>query len=95
MESGAQPGNTNATKGKEYRQALKRALARKSKKNVSAGLEAIALKLIEAAYLGEAWAIKEIADRIDGKPAQAIVGGDDDDNPIQLIGRIRLVKPGD
>lgn len=28
-----------------------------------------------------------------GKPAQAIIGGDDDDNPIQVVGKIELV-PG-
>jgi hypothetical protein len=29
-------------------------------------------------------AIKEIGDRLDGKPAQAIIGGDDDDPAIRL-----------
>lgn len=35
-------------------------------------LRVIAEKLVEAAEAGESWAIREIADRIDGKPMQAI-----------------------
>lgn len=38
-----------------------------------------ARRLIE---MGDIPAIKEIADRLDGKVAQAIIGGDEDDNPI-------------
>jgi hypothetical protein len=37
---------------------------------------------------GDVAAIREIADRLDGKVAQAIVGGDDDDNPVNVIRRI-------
>jgi hypothetical protein len=35
-------------------------------------LRTIAEKLVQAAEAGESWAIKEVADRIDGKPMQAI-----------------------
>ncbi len=51
-------------------------------------LRAIADKLVELAISGELQAIKEIADRIDGKPAQAIIGGDEDDPAISFVGRI-------
>lgn len=83
MMAGAPVGNHNAAKGKEFRQALKRAMARKSG-TVSAALEKIAEQLMAAAEQSEPWAIKEIADRFDGKPAQAIVGGDEDDPPITV-----------
>lgn len=33
---------------------------------------------------GDVAAIREIADRLDGKVPQALVGGDDDENPINL-----------
>lgn len=48
--------------------------------------------LIRAA--DETAAAKEVGDRLDGKPAQAIIGGDDDDAPMRLetIRRI-IVKP--
>ena len=71
MESGGQPRNTNATKGALYNSALKRALARAGK-NVDGGLNKVADKLVEAAINGEQWAVKEVADRMDGKAAQSI-----------------------
>lgn len=49
-----------------------------------------ARRLIE---MGDIPAIKEIADRLDGKVAQAIVG--DDDSPLNIIHQItrRIVDP--
>lgn len=43
---------------------------------------------------GDAVAIRELADRLDGKVAQGIIGGDDDDAPVQIqtIERI-ITKP--
>lgn len=41
-----------------------------------------ARQLIE---MGDIPAIKELADRLDGKVAQALVGGDEDDSPLQVI----------
>lgn len=43
----------------------------------------------------ETAAAREIGDRLDGKPAQAIVGGEDDDNPIKLVTKVELVAPSD
>jgi hypothetical protein len=44
----------------------------------------------------ETAAAREVGDRLDGKPAQAIVGGGPDDEPVRLetIRRI-IVRPGD
>lgn len=39
----------------------------------------------------ETAAAAQIGDRLDGKPAQAIVGGDEDDNPIRTITKIEIV----
>lgn len=50
-------------------------------------LRSIAEKLVESALEGKMDAIKEIADRLDGKPAQAIVG-DSEHDAIQLVARI-------
>lgn len=36
-------------------------------------------------------AANAIADRLDGKPAQAIIGGDEDDNPLNVVHRIERV----
>jgi hypothetical protein len=79
----APAGNQNAKNAKRWQQALRRALARKSNQSVEAGLDAIADLVVAAAYEGEQWAIREVGEREDGKPAQAIVG-DPDADPIQI-----------
>ena len=56
----------------QFRQALKRVLTRSSEVDVTAGLERMARKLVQAANKGEQWALLEIANRIDGKPAQTV-----------------------
>lgn len=57
-------------------------------------LRIIAAKLIEMAQGGDMQAIKELADRTDGKPAQAIVG-DDESDPINVVTKIvrEIVRP--
>jgi len=39
----------------------------------------------------ETAAAREIGDRLDGKPAQAIIGGDDDDPAVQHVHKIERV----
>lgn len=57
-------------------------------------LRAVADALVDKAMAGDVPAIKEIADRIDGKVPQALVG-DDESDPINLVHVIerRLVRP--
>lgn len=50
-----------------------------------------ARKLLEQ---GDVPSIRELADRLDGKPTQAIVG-DDDAPPISVVTRVRLLGPDD
>lgn len=56
----------------------------------------IARQLLERAG-SETAAAREIGDRLDGKPAQAIIGGEDDDPAIQTVTKIELigVRPPD
>jgi hypothetical protein len=58
-------------------------------------LDELADSLITAAKGGDISALKELGDRLDGKPSQALVGGDEDDNPIRTITEIRttIVDP--
>jgi hypothetical protein len=79
-------GNQNARKAKLFEQAIKRALARATGESVDAGLDRGADQLVKAFIEGEQWAIKEVADRLDGKPAQTI--GGDPENPLEVIQRI-------
>jgi hypothetical protein len=39
----------------------------------------------------ETAAAREVGDRLDGKPAQAIIGGDEDDPELKIITRIERV----
>ena len=57
-------------------------------------LRTIAEKLVTAAEAGESWAIKEVADRIDGKPMQAVEHSGEDGAPISMILR-KVVDPKD
>lgn len=77
-KSGGQPGNTNARSGADFRQAIKRGLTRLAETSGVGspthreGLDAIADALVGAAAAGSLGAIKEIADRTDGKAHQSI-----------------------
>lgn len=53
-------------------------------------LRKVADALVEKAMTGDVPAIKEIADRLDGKVPQAVVG-DNDADPIKLVHRIERV----
>jgi hypothetical protein len=87
---GAPLGNKNAARAKKWREAILRALARKSG-SVDAGLDAAADKLVILAVDdGDKWALEEIGNRLDGKPAQAIVG-DDDAPPVNVVAKVERV----
>jgi len=70
---------------KSFKAALDKAIAQDPK-----ALRRAADKLLLLASDGEAWAIKELADRLDGKPAQTLVG--DKDQPITVV--IKRFAPG-
>lgn len=84
-------GNANSGRKQEkpFRDAIRMELAAAGDDHKA--LRLIAAKLIEKATEGDMQAIKELADRTDGKVPQSIIGGDEDDNPIKLITRIELV----
>ena len=75
MAGGGQPNNTNATKGKPWRDAIQWALDNYEKEGVVArnmALRTIATKLVENALEGKLDAQKELGDRIEGKATQAV-----------------------
>lgn len=61
---GAPVGNDNAKKGKMFYDQLRKVLVQ----NDSFKLRKISDQLVDMAIKGEAWAIKEVIDRMDGKP---------------------------
>jgi len=91
---GAPAGNQNAKSAKRWQSAITRALAKAAGgEGLEAGLDKLAEKLVSAAESGEQWALLEIGNRLDGKPAQ-VIAGDDDLPPVKVKGAIELVRPG-
>jgi len=79
-ESGGQPGNKNSTKEKRlFADAVRRLAIQQNGKELREVIES----LFASAKAGEVPAIKEIADRLDGRVPQAIVGPDN--GPIQVL----------
>lgn len=94
--AGAPIGNQNAARARRWREAILRALARKSG-SVEAGLDAAADKLaLLAIDDGDRWALEEIGDRVDGKPAQALIHqGDEDGGPVKVERIERVIRRAD
>jgi hypothetical protein len=81
---GAPLGNHNAAKAKRWQKAIERALARAANSTTDAGLDKAADVFVQACFAGDLATLKELGDRIDGKPAQVIAG--DPENPIEVKG---------
>lgn len=77
-------GNQNAAKAKVWAAAIHRALeARTSRLEQKQALDELAEKLLEKCDEGDMGALKELGDRLDGRPAQAIVG--ETDQPLRMV----------
>lgn len=91
-----QPGQSGnpagRPKSRPFKDALQRAL--KAAESDTDLLDKVAFALVAKAHEGDVPAIKEIADRLDGKVTQTIAG--DDENPLKLIHQITRVitNPG-
>ena len=92
--AGAPVGNQNAARAKRWRESIMRALARKSG-SVDAGLDAAADKLAALAIDdGDKWALEEIGNRLDGRPAQSVIHeGDEEGGPIRLGLTVEYANP--
>jgi len=84
-------GNQYAAKSKRWTAAIDRAIAKRSKVEGVEALDTLAEKLLEQVDAGDVSAIKELGDRLEGKPAQSVTLSGDPDNPLQLVER-RVVK---
>ena len=58
-------------------------------------LRVVADALVDKAMSGDVQAIKEVADRLDGKVPQGVIGGDEDDNPIGIVFKTIYETRGD
>lgn len=88
-QRGGQPGNENASKGKLWVAALNRVVSQDDGKKLRAAAE----KLVDLAVGGDVQAMKELGDRLDGKPAQAITGVDGGPLTIELV-KFENTPPG-
>ena len=79
--SGAPIGNKNAQKGRIWNDQLRKAIAQDDGKRLRASVE----QLLNLASNGEPWAIKELADRLDGRPKQTNVLEASDEPELKAI----------
>ena len=72
--SGAPQGNNNASKGKTWRDALRKALIQYEDDDIKCGqaLGHIATNIIKAALNGDKDSWQEIGNRMDGRPVQGL-----------------------
>lgn len=89
--SGAPKGNTNAAKGKDWRDAIIDALAEEGP-GYKEGLLKVARTLVRDAITGDIYKIKEIGDRIDGKAAQSVELSGSEEAPLRVDARVTFVK---
>ena len=92
-ERGGQPGNQNATKGRPWALAIERALSKRSAIGRKEALDELAESLLAKCDQGDMAALKELGDRLDGRPGQAIVLGGDPDAPIVTRVERAIVDP--
>lgn len=80
-------GNQNAAKAKVWRSAIDRALERRTQSRTDGikEIDALADKLLDAVASGDLPALKEFGDRMDGKAAQSVTVGGDEDSPLRLM----------
>lgn len=75
-------GNQFATKSRLWRQAIERALGNRSRVDQVEALDALAEKLLARCDEGDMAALKELGDRLDGKPAQSVTVAGDEERPL-------------
>lgn len=90
--------NSGRRKDKPFRDAIMFALSKIEKLEDGTEhkrLDLLAEATVKKALTGDVPAIKEIADRVDGKVPQGVIGGDDDDPAIKMVNEIRrtIVDP--
>lgn len=87
MTQGAPVGNKNAARGRDWRDAVRKAVIQGKK------LDTLAKKLIQMAEDGDLQALKEIGDRLDGKPQISHEVTGEDGGAIKVESTVTFVRP--
>lgn len=83
----APQGNQNAAKAKVWSAAITRALERRAPANERIkAIDELADKLLAQCDKGSLAALQELGNRLEGKPAQSVIVGGDEDNPLNVSG---------
>ena len=69
---GAPLGNRNAARARVWQAAIMRALEQRSRLDQKEALDTLAHALIDKAADGDMTALRELGDRLDGKPHQSV-----------------------
>jgi len=92
-KGGAKPGNTNAAKGKIFLAQLRVLIATDEMElpEKKRRLRKAAEQLLNQAAKGHEWAIKELANRLDGKATQGVELANPDGTPVNFfdVGMLR------
>ena len=89
----APPGNQYAAKERVWTAAINKALEKRSALGRMEALADLAEKLLEQCSEGNLVALRELGDRLEGKPGQSMTLGGDPENPLVIAGGIKLVRP--
>lgn len=92
MSVGAPKGNKNAKKAKIWTAAIERALEKRSKESFQE-LDRCAEALIDQCLKGDMTALKELGDRLEGKPAVTVAS--DPENPFVMVTKITIAPLND
>lgn len=82
---GGQPGNTNAVSKRPWACAIERALEKRSLTKKREALDDLAEKLLKQCDKGDVSALKELADRMDGKSVQFVSAEVDTTVTVEIV----------
>jgi len=90
----AAPKNNKGYKSdKQWRDAIQLAVHRIATDGKTKHLDLLAMRLVKAGAEGDVSALKEIGDRLDGKPSQSIgLGQADDLKPLETVQRPTMTR---
>ena len=91
---GAPTGNTNYISGRRWKDAINRALSKRSRSDQIEALDELAEKFLNLCDQGDLQAFKELGDRIDGKASQSLelTGAEGGPVKVEKIERV-IVDP--